>query len=76
MVRRGIHCLKDFLNNLLIISIILKINLVKKKLIHRRLVDITEDKCNIMEDKTMAEDSKEAAEKIEQIELIDEDESL
>ena len=39
-------------------------------------VDITEDKCNIMEDKTMAEDSKEAAEKIEQIELIDEDESL
>lgn len=36
----------------------------------------TEDKRNIMEDKTMAEDSKEAAEKIEQIELIDEDESL
>ena len=39
-------------------------------------VDITEDKRNIMEDKTMAEDSKEAAEKIEQIGLIDEDESL
>lgn len=39
-------------------------------------VDITEDKRNIMEDKTMAEDSKEAAEEIEQIELIDEDESL
>ena len=38
-------------------------------------VDITEDKRKIM-DKTMAEDSKEAAEKIEQIGLIDEDESL
>ena len=48
MVRRGIHCLKDFLNNLLIISIILKINLVKNKLYIRILLCRTHIKNSVL----------------------------